>query len=81
MGIGTSESLLDLPAPAADHRLAYGPGPQQFGDLRLPPGPAPHPVAIALHGGFWRARYDLEHLGPGGQGLGLDALRKGEMPS
>ena len=59
----SSESLLGLPAPAADHRLAYGPDPQQFGELRLPAGAGPHPLAIALHGGFWRAKYDLAHLG------------------
>ena len=44
-------------------RLPYGEAPQQFGDLRLPPGPGPHPAGIAIHGGFWRARYDLEYLG------------------
>jgi acetyl esterase/lipase len=58
-----SEAILSLPPPPADHRIPYGPHPSQFGDLRLPQGPGPHPVVIALHGGFWRARYDLEHLG------------------
>ena len=58
----SSEALLDLPAPAPDYRLAYGPDPQQFGDLRLPPGPGLHPLAIALHGGFWREKYGLDHL-------------------
>ena len=56
-------SILELPAPPADVRLPYGPDVLHFGDLRLPSGPGPHPVAIAIHGGFWRARYDLEHLG------------------
>jgi acetyl esterase/lipase len=57
------EDLLDLPAPEADHRVAYGSLPQQFGDLFLPKGAGPHPLVLALHGGFWRARYDLAHLG------------------
>lgn len=57
------ESVLTRPAPAADHRLPYGDDPLQFGDLRLPPGAGPHPGIIAIHGGFWRARYDLAHLG------------------
>jgi acetyl esterase/lipase len=35
----------------------------QFGDLRLPEGAGPHPVVVAIHGGFWRNRYSLEHLG------------------
>lgn len=55
--------ILDRPAPAADARLHYGPDPFQFGDLRLPQGAGPHPVAIVLHGGFWRAQYGLEYAG------------------
>lgn len=55
--------ILDRPAPAADARLPYGPDPFQFGDLRLPQGAGPHPVAIVLHGGFWRAQYGLEYAG------------------
>jgi acetyl esterase/lipase len=55
--------ILDLPAPPADVRLPYGPDPLQFGDLRLPQGAGPHPVAIVLHGGFWRAQYGLEYAG------------------
>jgi acetyl esterase/lipase len=43
--------------------IAYGPLPQQFGELLLPTGPGPHPVLVTLHGGFWRARYDLEYFG------------------
>lgn len=38
-------------------RLAYGPGPLQFGELRVPNGPGPHPGVILIHGGFWRAQY------------------------
>ncbi len=56
-------SILLRPAPPADHRLAYGPDALHFGDLRLPSGPGPHPLAIAIHGGFWRARYDLGYFG------------------
>jgi len=55
--------ILDLPAPAADARLPYGPDSLQFGDLRLPQAAGPHPVAIVIHGGFWRARYGLEYAG------------------
>ena len=46
--------ILDLTPPPADARLAYGDAPQQFGDLRLPKGAGPHPVAIVIHGGYWR---------------------------
>jgi acetyl esterase/lipase len=55
--------ILDLPAPPADARLPYGPDASQFGDLRLPQGAGPHPVAIVLHGGFWRASIGLEYAG------------------
>lgn len=58
-----SASILDRDPAPADQRLRYGSGPLQFGDLRIPDGPGPHPCAIAIHGGFWRNRYDLAHLG------------------
>ena len=31
----------------------------QFGHLHLPAGPGPHPVAVVLHGGFWRGIWNL----------------------
>ena len=55
--------MLETPAPPADARMAYGDITHQFGDLRLPRGAGPHPVVVMVHGGFWRARYDLEHVG------------------
>lgn len=58
-----SRDILELPPPAADLRLAYGPEPLHFGDLRLPAGPGPHPVVIVVHGGFWRAAYALDYFG------------------
>jgi acetyl esterase/lipase len=57
----TWEELSNLPAPPADHRIAYGSDPLNFGDLRLPGGPGPHPVAIVVHGGCWRSENDLRH--------------------
>ena len=33
--------------------LAYGDRPDQVGDLRLPDGRGPHPVAVLIHGGGW----------------------------
>lgn len=58
-----STSILDLPPPPADRRIGYGPDPLHIADLRLPQGPGPHPCVITIHGGFWRNRYDLAHLG------------------
>ncbi len=54
---------MTLPAPPYDHKIAYGGGEFQFGYLRLPKSEGPHPVAIVVHGGFWRAAFDLEHSG------------------
>jgi dipeptidyl aminopeptidase/acylaminoacyl peptidase len=58
-----AQSILDLAPPKADARLTYGTDPNQFGDLRMPPGKGPHPVVMFIHGGFWRAAYDLGHAG------------------
>lgn len=61
-----AEDILSLPAPGADRRVAYGSDPNQFLDLRVPAEPAPkagHVLVINIHGGFWRARYDLTHAG------------------
>ena len=55
-----SREILGIPPPPADARIAYGTDPYQFADLRLPEGAGPHPVAILIHGGFWRAAYNLE---------------------
>jgi acetyl esterase/lipase len=55
--------ILELPAPPADRRLTYGPGALHFGDLRLPAGDGPHPAVVYIHGGFWRAKYGLDHAG------------------
>lgn len=39
-------------------RVDYGEHPGQFGELSLPEGP-PLGVVVVIHGGFWKARYDL----------------------
>ena len=48
-------------APRANRRIGYGPDPNQFGDLWLPAGQGSHPVVVFIHGGYWRARYSLDH--------------------
>lgn len=59
-----SEDILSRKPPKADLRLTYGSDPNQFLDLRLPPsGKKPSPLVINIHGGFWRAKYNLEHAG------------------
>jgi acetyl esterase/lipase len=38
-------------------RIGYGAHPDQWGELRLPAGdrPGPPPVAVLIHGGYWRS--------------------------
>jgi acetyl esterase/lipase len=55
------DEILTLSHPEPDARIHYGDDALQFGELRLPKGGGPHPVAIVLHGGCWRARYDIGH--------------------
>ena len=42
-----------MPSQPADARVSYGSDPVQFGDLRLPSGSGPFPVAVVIHGGCW----------------------------
>jgi acetyl esterase/lipase len=58
-----SSELIDAMPPPADHRISYGTDPFQFCDLRLPQSEGPYPVAIMIHGGFWRSTYGLNYLG------------------
>lgn len=65
-----SDSILTLPPPPADARLAYSSDLNQFLDLRLPKDTLPnnakksktlYPLVINIHGGYWRAAYNLDH--------------------
>jgi acetyl esterase/lipase len=62
-----SDDILTLPPPPADARLAYGSDPNQFLDLRLPSSKESRqpqfPLLINIHGGYWRAKYNLDHAG------------------
>jgi acetyl esterase/lipase len=63
------DDILTLSPPPADARVAYGSDVNQFVDLRLPSGrrsgadKTPYPLVVNIHGGFWRARYNLDHAG------------------
>lgn len=39
----------------------------------LPAGPGPHPVAVLIHGGFWRAKYGLDYM----DALQIDLVGRG----
>lgn len=47
------EDLDRLPAIVPTIIEAYGTDPLQFGELRIPRGPGPFPVAVIIHGGCW----------------------------
>jgi acetyl esterase/lipase len=44
----------------AVERIPYGSDPLQFGDLRIPSGPGPYPVAVVIHGGCWTNFFGLD---------------------
>jgi acetyl esterase/lipase len=57
--------LQALPSQPPDWRVAYGSDSSQYGELRVPPGPGPHPVAVLVHGGCFKAAYaTLRDLAP-----------------
>lgn len=50
--------------PAQGERIAYGPLPQQFGELRVPPGHGPFPVVVLVHGGCWQSAFGYDYVTP-----------------
>src|SRR5579872_6502569 len=73
-----SEDILSRQPPPADARLAYGSDANQFVDLRLPASKGkskdPLPLVINIHGGYWRAKYNLDHAGHLCAGLAAKGL-------
>jgi acetyl esterase/lipase len=58
-----ANDILSKPQPPPDERVAYGADPNQFLEVRLPHATALHPAVLHIHGGYWRAKYDLAHAG------------------
>ena len=52
---------------------AYGSSPSEVCELFVPSGAGPHPVAVVVHGGYWRAQYDRSLM----EGLCLDLAAHG----
>jgi acetyl esterase/lipase len=59
----SSQDILSQSQPQPDERVAYGADPNQFLEVRLPRAKSPSPALLNIHGGFWRAKYDLTHAG------------------
>lgn len=55
--------ILTTTPPAPDARLVYGTDPNQFAELRLAKNKKVAPLLMFIHGGYWRARYNLTHAG------------------
>ena len=51
----------------------YGSHSSQLVELFLPSGAGPHPVAVVMHGGYWRAQYDRSLM----EGICLDLAAHG----
>jgi acetyl esterase/lipase len=84
----TSAWRLVRDAFARPSRHSYGPHRIQCADLYVPRGDGPHPVAILIHGGSWRAKYgrwvlrlvaaDLVRRGTAVWNVGYRRLGRGE---
>src|SRR5262249_46133590 len=61
---GTAPSRPSTAAEGGVERIAYGPFPSNFAELRVPPGSGPHPVVVVLHGGYWLALFGLHYIVP-----------------
>jgi acetyl esterase/lipase len=70
----SAEDILSKPQPPPDARVAYGADPNQFVEVRLPRTKGPHGVLLNIHGGYWRAKYDLVHAGHLCQALRVSAV-------
>jgi acetyl esterase/lipase len=57
--------ILSRPLLTADHRIHYGAGPYQFGDLWIPQARSGSlvPLVVFFHGGWWKSQYDLGYAG------------------
>lgn len=53
----TPADLQALPSRPPTRTVSYGPDSLQFGELRIPDGSGPHPVAVLIHGGCFKATY------------------------
>lgn len=57
-----ARDITELAPIPADERVAYGNDPNQFFDVWRSRRTSTLGAAVMIHGGFWRARYDLLHV-------------------
>ena len=64
-----------MPSRPPTARIAYGSDSLHFGDLRVPEGTGPFPVAIIIHGGCWLSRFaSLKIMSPLADALARDGI-------
>lgn len=74
-GVMGPAEFQSLPSQPANRRIAYGKDPSQFADLRIPSTSGPHPVAILIHGGCWKADYaTLRDMAPMADALKVEGI-------
>ena len=73
--VGYRDALRHLAWRAAMPALtsSYGEGLDRVADLRLPEGDGPFPVAVTIHGGFWRDVWTRDTM----DGIAVDLCRRG----
>jgi acetyl esterase/lipase len=78
-GLGAAVAVLSacgddepVAAPRGTETISYGDDPSQLVELSLPDG-TPRGVVVVIHGGFWKAAYDLSL----GRPLAADLVEKG----
>lgn len=54
-------------------RIAYGPSPEQWGELYLPEGAGKTPVVALVHGGYWRSNWAADLM----EGICADLVGRG----
>ena len=72
-GYPAAISHLHYRAAHAPITLGYGTHPDQVGDLRIPDGPGPHPVAVLIHGGGWTGPFTRDTM----DGVAVDLAARG----
>jgi acetyl esterase/lipase len=71
-GCGDDDDMSDDAAPSGTRTIRYGDDPSQLVELSLPSG-TPRGVVVVIHGGFWKAAYDLSL----GRPLAADLVDRG----
>jgi len=73
--VGYRDAIRHLAAHSAwpVETISYGPEADNVGDLRIPLGEGPHPVAVLIHGGFWRNTASRDLL----DAVAVDLTRRG----